>query len=297
MSDLLRVVRRAATTPVDPSRLDQIDAELLDVACPAVDAFCRAWFDLEIQGADHLPDGPALVVGNHNAGVAMIEALGFGARMYLEGRMTRPWHALAHDAIVATPLLGPFLVRAGALKAGHAVADAAFADGRKVLVFPGGNAEAFRPWSARHRIDFADHKGFVRLALRHGVPIVPTVFHGGHTGLFIVSDNRRLARAIGAKRFLRSDTWPLYLGLPWGVALGPWFHLPLPVKCTTRVLPPIPMPERGVDAANDPILVDALYDQVVTAMQAGMDALAAESEGTVPSLRRRVGRALRRAAA
>jgi 1-acyl-sn-glycerol-3-phosphate acyltransferase len=69
--------------------------------------------------------------------------------------------------------------------------------------------------------------------------------------------------------------FPVYLGLPWGLALGPLPHLPLPLKMRTYVGEPILFERYGTDAANDRIYVQACYDQVVKTMQAQLDALVA----------------------
>jgi 1-acyl-sn-glycerol-3-phosphate acyltransferase len=168
------------------------------------------------------------------------------------------------------------LARVGAVRAGHEAAGRAFAAGRQVVVFPGGNLEAFRRWSQRDRVVLGGRTGFVRLALRHGVDIVPWVFDGGHNSFFVLRDGRRVAKAIRADRWLRSDTWPLYLGLPWGVAFGPWPHLPLPVKVRSRFLPPIRVSAHPPEAADDDAVVRALYDDVERALQLGLDRLRAE---------------------
>ncbi len=252
---------------------DRFDPDLARRLAPWVDRACRVWFRLSVEGLSHVPSGPALLVGNHNSGVTFVEALGVGARWLRVRGVEDPWHGLAHDAIIDLPVLGPLLQRVGAVRAGHETAGAAFAKGRKVVVFPGGNAEAFRPWADRRSIRFQGRTGFVRLALRHQVPIVPMVNHGGHSGFVVLRDGRRLARALRADRWLRSDTWPLFVGLPWGVALGPVFHLPLPVRCVTRFLPPIPL-RHGPEAADDERIVRAIADEVVDAMQRALDALA-----------------------
>lgn len=294
-NELWALVKRAASTPADPSRLDQVDHDLVKEASVVVDRFCRAWFQHDVQGLERIPKGSALIVGNHNSGVTFLEGLGFGARAYLAGGWDTPWHALTHDAVVDMPMMGAFLTRVGAIRASHETANAAFEAGRKLIVFPGGNLEAFRPWRERHQIKFGGHKGFVRLALRHQVPIAPTVFYGGHNGFFVLSDNRGLAKRLGAKRFLRSDTWPVFVGLPWGVSMGPLFHMPLPVPCTTRVLDPIDVPSYGdASAVDDPEVVDAIYNDVVAAMQAGLDALRAEARPVLGPARGLVKRVLDR---
>jgi 1-acyl-sn-glycerol-3-phosphate acyltransferase len=256
---------------VDPDDVRSVDPDLVAALAPWVDAVCRAWFRLEVDGLERLPDGPALLVGNHNSGTTFVEAMGFGARAIMERGTGDLWAGLAHDAVVDFPILGSTLVRVGAVRAGHDAAMEAFAQGRKVVVFPGGNAEAFRPWSARHQVDLQGRTGWIRLAIDAGVPIVPVVFEGGHNGLFIVRSGRRFARWSGAKRWLRVDTWPLWLGLPWGVAWGPMFHLPLPVKCRTEVLPPV---TSHLGRPLDDALLQEVYQQVVGDMQQVLSRLA-----------------------
>jgi len=249
------------------------DRRLIEAVIPWVDRVCKLWFRQEVQGLDNVPEGPALVVGNHTSGITMLEAMGFGARMYRTLGTKKLWHGLAHDHIVDFPVLGPTLVKLGALRATHEAADAAFAEGRKILVFPGGNLEAFRPHKDRHRIVFGERTGFIRLALRHEVPIVPVVFEGGHSGFYVLWDGKAFVRATGIKRFLRVDTWPLFVGLPWGVAFGPLFHLPLPVKVRTHVLPPIDLAPYTAADVDNPQALTELYQRVVDAMQARLTEL------------------------
>jgi 1-acyl-sn-glycerol-3-phosphate acyltransferase len=243
---------------------------------PTIDRLSRLWYRLKVDGIEHVPAGGALLVGNHNSGTMFLEALGTYARYYRARGTQELLAGLSHDAVVDAPLLGRLLVRVGALRANHKTAAAAFTAGRKVVVFPGGNREAFRPWHRRHEIDLDGRYGFVRLALRHGVPIIPVVFVGGQSGLIILSDGKRLARAIGADRWLRSDTWPLMLALPWGLALGPVPHIPLPVRCHSRFLPPISVEGYTAEDADDPEAVRTLHAEVVERMQEAMDSMVAE---------------------
>lgn len=274
--DALRTLRRRWREPVDPDDPASLDPELVEALAPVVDAACRAWFRLEVRGTERVPEGPALMVGNHNSGTSFVEAMGVGARWYVERGTDEPWFGLAHDAIVDLPVLGRFMSKVGAVRAGHRSAALAFTGGRKVVVFPGGNREAFRKWSKRHTVEFYGRTGFLRLAIRHQVPIVPMVFIGGQDGFVILSEGRRLARLLRADKTIRSDVWPIFLGLPWGVGVGPLFHLPLPVKCVTEFLDPIPTDHLQPDQADDPEVLQALYEQVTHAMQAALDRLAEE---------------------
>ncbi|HMV65854.1 MAG TPA: 1-acyl-sn-glycerol-3-phosphate acyltransferase [Myxococcota bacterium] len=269
---LARAWRRGA----DPDRLDQLDPELLTALARPVLRACEAWYGLEVRGLDLVPDGPALIAGTHDSGMTFLEAIGWGAACHL-ARPDEVWHGLAHDGIVDLPGLGSLLVSLGTLRATPGNAAAALALGRKVVVFPGGNVEAFRPWSRRDEVDLAGRTGWVRQAVQARAPIVPVVFHGGHAGFRVLADNRWLAKLLRADRLLRVDTWPLMLALPWGLWLGPNFHLPLPVKVVTSFLPPVTTAH--LDGEDDPATLRLLYDEVTTAMQARKAALAAELKG------------------
>lgn len=271
MNSVLEHVRRAMERQVDPDSLDERDPELMRALSPWVIRACELWYRLEVRGLEQVPTGPALIVGNHDSGMSFLEAIGWGAVCYRE-RPQEIWHGLAHDGIVDMPRLGPLLVSCGAIRARPANALRALAAGRKVVVFPGGNREAFRPWSQRHHIDLAGRTGWARVAVQAGVPIVPVVFYGGHAGFRVIADNRWLARLLRADRWMRVDTWPLMLAAPWGLWLGPNFHLPLPVKVVTSFLPPVPTAQlRGRD---DAAALRGLYDEVVPAMQRRLDELA-----------------------
>ncbi len=259
--------------PLQPG--EGIDMDFVRELVPSVDAFCRAYFRQEVEGIADVPTGPVLMVGNHNAGSSFLELFGLGARWYMERGFDEPLYGLSHDVIVKLPWLKRVLVRAGAIRASHEDAGRALGEGAKVLVFPGGNSEAFRPYRRRYEVDFAGHKGFVRLALRAQVPIVPMVFVGGHETFYVIRDGRRLVKWLGLKRLARVDTFPLILSVPWGLTLGPIMHLPLPAKCSVRLLEAIPVDSYGPEAADDPAVVDALYEQVHATMQANLSEMGA----------------------
>jgi 1-acyl-sn-glycerol-3-phosphate acyltransferase len=273
--EILRRLRRALASGVDPDDVEGMDAALLARLAPALDALARVYFRMEIEGLAGVPGGAALLVGNHNAGISFVEPFGFGARWYRERGARDPLLWLVHDAMLALPGLRTLLVRAGCVRASHVNAEAALTRGHKVVVFPGGNVEAFRPYRERYQIKFAGHKGFARLALRTGVPVVPFVVVGGHESFYVLHDGQTLARKLRLKKLLRSETCAVFLGLPWGLGVGPIFHLPLPTKSQVRFLEPIRPERHGPEAAEDPAAVDALYEAVTGRMQAAMAELGA----------------------
>ncbi|MGZ4145862.1 MAG: hypothetical protein ACXVPP_11975, partial [Actinomycetota bacterium] len=149
-------------------------------------------------------------------------------------------------------------------------------DGGIVVTYPGGDHEAFRPLRERNRIDLDGKTGFVKLALRTGVPIVPAVTHGVQDSVIVLWRGERLVRLMPALRLWRLKVMPVVLGAPWGVSFGlPTF--PLPAKATVQLGPPIDISvENGPDAANDLPFVQACYARIVRTMQETLDGLDAE---------------------
>ena len=127
-----------------------------------------------------------------------------------------PAYGLMHDLPFRVPIAGDLMARLGAVRAHPANAIALLARGAPVLVYPGGDLDAYRPWSRRGEIVFARRTGFVRVALRTGAPIVPVVSSGAHDGFRVLTDGRTLVERLGLKRRTRLDVLPIALCLPWG---------------------------------------------------------------------------------
>jgi 1-acyl-sn-glycerol-3-phosphate acyltransferase len=276
---LLQRLVRAARTPFDPDDPGEFDPDLIRGLVPWFDTVFNTWYRLEAEGLARVPDGPALFVINHESGITFLELFGWGAHYYRARGYGDPVYGLGHDAMFRIPGVGGLLSRMGGVRASHANADEVFRRGHKIVVAPGGNLEAFRSFGERARIKFGGHDGFVRLALRHGVPIVPVVFSGGHESFLVLSDGAAVVRALGLRERMRVDTWPLMLALPWGLAFGPVFHLPLPTKVHVRVLDPIATAGRG--DAGDREAVGALYREVTGRMQAALTELHARRKWPV----------------
>lgn len=235
----------------------------------------RTYFRAQVYGIEKMPSSKALLVGNHNAGITFFEPFILGLAWYEYNHGEDSLNYLGHDAMVDMPLVGNFLRKIGMIRASHEAADAAFAANRKVLVFPGGNYEAFRPFKQRHRVDFGGKTGYVRLALRNRVPIVPVMCLGGHETFFVLHRGEKLADLIGTKKLLRSESFPLFLGLPTGIGMGPVFHFPLPAKLEVELGEPISLEEYSPEDANDRAKCQQISERVQGAIQAMMDARSA----------------------
>jgi hypothetical protein len=162
-------------------------------------------------------------------------------------------------------------------------------------VYPGGDLEACRPRTQRNKIDFAGRTGFVRLALRSGVPVIPVVAHGAHHAVTVLARGDRLARAIGLHR-VRIKVFPLLAGPPFGVNSVLTPPLPMPAHVTLEFLPALDWTAYGPGAADDAGLVSACYLQITGQMQAALDRLSAEQPHPLLTGCARLGQNLARTA-
>jgi 1-acyl-sn-glycerol-3-phosphate acyltransferase len=242
---------------------------------PQITGVIDRYFAPEVRGLERLPrEGPFLMVANHSGGVLMPDFWAFASAVLTEFGAERTFYGLMFDFVFAIPGVSDVLRKLGAVPASMTNADGALDLDAGVLVYPGGDWEVYRPWTQRHRIDLHDHTGFVRLALRRGIPVFPIVSHGSHDSLIVLNRGDRLARLVGLDR-LRADVFPIVLGGPFGLTvIGP--YLPLPTKIITEVLEPLDWSNHGPDAAQDPTIVRACYDEITGRMQQALDGLVAE---------------------
>jgi 1-acyl-sn-glycerol-3-phosphate acyltransferase len=232
-----------------------------------------AWFDLDVRGFDLLPPAPVLLVSNHSGGTSIPDVWGFAVAWYRHFGLTRPLHVMAHELLFASSRSGRFFERCGVLRATPQAAHQVLVDfKRDLLVMPGGDRDTWRPWTERYRVHFGGNTGYARLASEAQVPIVPVAHAGAHETLMVLSSGERLARWLGLRSVARARVWPVHLSLPWGLAIGPWPHLPVPARFRYLLGAPIaPHPP----VAGEPE-VRELDSQVRAAVQAQLDVLAAE---------------------
>jgi 1-acyl-sn-glycerol-3-phosphate acyltransferase len=252
--------------------LDEWDPEHIRRTLPLNRALVRGYFRSEVEGLENIPDGPALLVGNHSGGTLIADTFAFAYAFYDHFGPDRRFHQLAHDVAARMPGFG-MLRRYGVLAASHENAKKAFAKGAPVLVYPGGDWETFRPSWHSDRIEFGGRKGFIKLALEENVPIVPVVAIGGQETALFVTRGRRLAKLTGLDRFARIKVLPIAIAPPFGISvldLPP--RLPLPAKIKVEVRPPIDLRERFGAGAD----VEEIYDEVTGEMQDSLDSLSDE---------------------
>lgn len=260
----------------DPDALDRRDPRLIGALLPAFEAVAARYLRVRRDGLEHLSAAPAVLVGNHNGGIAGPDLVCTLATLWRAHGPAHPLYALAHDfAMRQLTLLGRVLQRIGAVRATPENAHRVLDGGGQVLVYPGGDLEAYRHSKARDRIVLGERTGFVRVARDAGVPIIPIVAHGAHRSAWIFSEGKGIARLLRLAHWGRLERFPLAIAAPWGLGVGPWTpYLPLPFPIRLRVLPPI-----AVGAEDDAAEVQA---DIQARMQATLDDLAAETRDGDP---------------
>ncbi|HVQ49210.1 MAG TPA: lysophospholipid acyltransferase family protein [Mycobacterium sp.] len=231
------------------------------------------WFRMEFDGWENLPDPPVLLVGIHSGAPFVWDAWTVGVQWWRRFGQDRPLHGTAHDVLMAMPLIGRYFRAMGVLPAAPDSMATALAEGRDVAVWPGGEVDSLRPWSERDRANLAGRKGFVKLAIRAGVPIVPIATVGGADAMPVLVRGDQLSRALRLDKLLRLKVFPIAVSLPWGIAPAALPQFPLPAKIRTRLMPAVEL-DHDPERADDDAYLEEKYWEVQNSIQSGMDALA-----------------------
>jgi 1-acyl-sn-glycerol-3-phosphate acyltransferase len=258
--------------------LDAWDPSYIRTTLPALRAMSRVYFRAEVRDLSNIPaEGPVLLVGNHSGGTLIADTFVFAQGFYDHFGPLRRFHQLAHDLVFKIPGARASLSRYGTVPASPENMARALQRDAALLVYPGGDHETYRPTWESAKIDFAGRTGFARLAIEHGVPIVPIVAIGGQETALFLGQGRRLARMLRLDSVLRLKVFPAQIAPPFGVTvLDLPGRIPLPSKIVVRALPKIDVGER-LGTSRDP---DDAYELVTETMQRALNKL--DDERQVP---------------
>ena len=214
------------------------------------------WFRVEVRGAENLPaEGGALVVSNHSGTVPVDAAMTLLAVHDHSGRFLRP---LGADLVFTMPFVSSLARKGGATLACNEDAQRMLSGGELVGVWPEGFKGIGKPFSERYKLQRFGRGGFVSAALRTGVPIIPLSVVGAEEIYPLVGNVPSLARLLGIPYV------PITPFFPW---LGPLGMVPLPSKWVLEFGEPIRTDSYDAGAADDPMLVFNVTDQVRETIQ------------------------------
>ena len=257
-----------------PSTAADPDHAFMRLQMPVWNFLMDHYFRMEMDGWNRVPERPSLLVGVHSGGSLTMDAWTMAFQWYRRFAQERILHATAHDVLMNAPGLGDYFRATGVISPTREAMSDAFRAGHDVLLWPGGEQDSMRNWRKRDTAVLGNRKGFIRFAIAAQVPIVPVATVGGHDTVFVLSEGRFLAKWTGLGKRLRSATLPIIAGFPFPLAIEALpMHLPLPAKIRTELLDPIELTD-DPDKADDTQYVDAMYREVESSIQAGMDRLA-----------------------
>lgn len=153
------------------------DAELARSLKPLGELLYERYWRVKTKGIENVPGGSCVLVANH-AGALPLD----GPILHLALRRERPELAdsrwLLEDQVFSAPLIGPLANRLGAVRASPENAHRLLAEGHPLIVFPEGLSGPGKPFSERYQLQRFGRGGYLKVALRAHVPIVPVAIIG-----------------------------------------------------------------------------------------------------------------------
>ena len=230
----IRIASGDTDEPADP-RLSDVDEwgrseRTRALARALYEPVYSRWFRTEWDGLERIPaDGGALLVANH-AGAIPSDA---PVIMHgIEKELGRPVYGLADYFFRTVPVVGTLWARAGGVSPRPANAHRLLKDQRQLaLVFPEGTKGTSKSFTDRYQLRRFGRGGFVEIAMRAGVPVIPIAVVGAEEAMPVVLRLPTVARALGLPYF------PITANV---LALGPLGVVtPFPAKFKLRVLQPV----------------------------------------------------------
>jgi 1-acyl-sn-glycerol-3-phosphate acyltransferase len=235
---------------------------------PLLNFYYRYWFRVEQEGVENVPsEGGALLVSNHS-GALPPDAPMIMQAIRNEHRSPRPLYMLGEHWFKGYPGVGMLTNKLGLVAAHPANAQRLLRDeGRLALVFPEGQKGTRKLYWQRYKLRRFGRGGFVKTALRSGVPIVPIAVIGAEEAMPIFAHVPLLQQLTGLIYFPINHAFPQF-----GPAAGLMY---LPAKFKIRFLEPITLDAYGPEDAEDLELVQSLAEDVRGRIQTEVDSLLA----------------------
>ncbi|HEX2032388.1 MAG TPA: 1-acyl-sn-glycerol-3-phosphate acyltransferase [Actinomycetota bacterium] len=224
-----------------------------NVLAPLARVLHRRWWRVDWVGMDRVPArGGALLVANH-AGTLPWDAIVMKFGVLDNHPAHRHVRLLAADLAFGMPVVGPLARKSGNTLATEQDALRLLERGDLLGVFPEGYKGVGKPFKERYKLQRFGRGGFIELALRTRVPIVPAAIVGSEEILPMLYNAKTLARILGFPYF------PVTPFFPW---LGPLGLVPLPSKWHVEFGEPIATDGFPDDAWQDALTVFDLTDRV-----------------------------------
>ena len=172
-----------------------------ELARKLYDPMYRNWFRVEWEGLEKIPtDGGALLVANHAAAIPSDAPVIMHG---IETELDRPVYGLADNLFRTLPVVGTLWSRLGGVPAHPDNAYRLLREQKQlVLVFPEGAKGPGKLYNERYQLRRFGRGGFVEIAMRAGVPVVPIAVVGAEESMPIAVQHPQPGQALlGAPYF------------------------------------------------------------------------------------------------
>lgn len=255
----LRARLAKLTTPRNELGFDPFGLDL-DYALAAVAPLLwlyQKYFRVEVHGIERVPaEGRVILVANHS-GQLPFDAAMIGVALLTERDPPRVIRALVERWVPTLPFYSTVMSRLGQVVGTPDNCRRLLAGGEPILVFPEGVRGLNKPWSERYRLQRFG-RGFMRLALESGAPIVPIGVVGAEEQSPALADLKPLARLLSMPAFPLTAT-----------------ILPIPLPARHRLWFGEPLRFEGSPEAEDPEIdekVERVRDAVAALLAQGLAA-------------------------
>jgi 1-acyl-sn-glycerol-3-phosphate acyltransferase len=269
----LRTLRELIPAPEPGRELDDWgrSERVFSLMEPVLNFYYRYWFRVEQEGVENVPaEGGALLVCNHS-GALPPDAPMIMQAIRNEHPHPRPLYMLGEHWFKGYPGVGMLTNKLGLVAAHPANAERLLRDeGRLAIVFPEGQKGSRKLYWQRYRLRRFGRGGFIKTALRAGVPIVPIALIGAEEAMPIFAHVPLLQRLTGLIYFPINHAFPQF-----GPLAGMMY---MPAKFKIRFLEPVSFDGYGPEDADDLELVQSLAEQVRARIQTEVDSLLASRE-------------------
>lgn len=239
-----------------------MDRELIEVVRPFLTFMYRTWWRINTEGLEHLPDSSrALMVANHS-GVLPWDSVMITTAVLEEHPSERLVRNLFQSWMGSLPLTSSILTTIGQVPGQPENAVRLLEEDELVCVFPEGEKGTGKLYKDRYRLARFGRGGYVQAALQTGAPLIPVAVVGAEEIYPMIANAEPFAKLLGVPYF---PITPLF---PWLGVLG---AIPLPTRWSITICPPISTAEFGPDAADDPLIVFMLSEQVRCVIQETID--------------------------
>ena len=231
---------------------------------PVLNFYYRYWFRVEVEGIENVPaTGGALLASNHS-GALPPDAPMIMQAIRNEHQHPRPIYMMGEHWFKGYPGVGMLANKIGLVAAHPANAHRLLYDeGKLVLVFPEGQKGSRKVYWQRYKLRRFGRGGFVKTAIRAGVPIVPVAVVGAEEAMPIFAHVKAMERLTGLIYFPINHAFPHF-----GLLAGAMY---LPAKFRIRFLEPVGFDRRGPAAAEDVAFVQQAADDIRARIQSALN--------------------------